>query len=46
MTDVAGWALAFANDVSADGRTIVGNGINPDFQNEGWVATIDLGAID
>jgi hypothetical protein len=34
--------LTFANDVSEDGRTIVGNGINPAFQNEAWVATIDL----
>jgi probable HAF family extracellular repeat protein len=43
VTEVAGWVLQFVGGVSADGRTIVGNGVNPDFEFEGWVAKIDLG---
>jgi len=43
VQEVEGWRLVFANDISADGRTIVGNGINPSSENEAWVATIDLG---
>jgi probable HAF family extracellular repeat protein len=43
VQEVEGWRLVFANDISADGRTIVGNGINPNFEDEAWVATIDLG---
>ena len=35
-----GWSGIEAVDVSADGRTIVGNGINPLGQSQGWVATI------
>ncbi len=30
--------ISVANAVSADGRTIVGTGINPDGDSEGWVA--------
>jgi probable HAF family extracellular repeat protein len=45
VTEVAGWTLSFANDVSLDGRTIVGNGINPSLENEAWVATIEPGAF-
>lgn len=33
-----GWHLDRAYAVSADGRTIVGTGINPDGAGEGWVA--------
>ncbi|MDQ7012841.1 MAG: GC-type dockerin domain-anchored protein [Planctomycetota bacterium] len=33
-----GWYLYKASAVSADGRTIVGWGINPDGDGEGWVA--------
>ena len=33
-----GWLLEFAEDVSDDGRTIVGTGLNPDGNTEGWIA--------
>jgi probable HAF family extracellular repeat protein len=42
VTNVANWTLTFASDVSADGQTIVGNGVNPNLQNEAWVVTLDL----
>jgi len=35
-----GWRLSSINAVSADGFTIVGNGINPLGQSEGWVANL------
>jgi probable HAF family extracellular repeat protein len=35
-----GWTLTAAYDVSADGKTIVGAGINPDGDAEAWVANI------
>lgn len=35
-----GWTLTAAYDVSADGITIVGAGINPDGDAEAWVANI------
>jgi probable HAF family extracellular repeat protein len=38
--DLTGWRLERASDISADGRTIVGWGINPAGQLEGWVATL------
>lgn len=38
--DLTGWWLMEAMDVSADGTTIVGYGINPDGQTEAWIATI------
>jgi probable HAF family extracellular repeat protein len=40
VESVRGWTLTRANDISADGRTIVGTGINPAGEPEGWVATI------
>lgn len=39
-TSLAGWTLTSANDISADGRTIVGTGINPQGQQQGWVADL------
>jgi probable HAF family extracellular repeat protein len=38
--DLTGWQLVTAIDVSADGLTIAGNGVNPVGQIEAWVATI------
>jgi len=38
--DMAGWMLTEAVDISADGRTIVGNGFNPQGHEEAWVAVI------
>jgi probable HAF family extracellular repeat protein len=35
-----GWKLMSANAVSADGLTVVGCGINPDGNMEGWIAWI------
>jgi probable HAF family extracellular repeat protein len=35
-----GWTLSQATDVSHDGLTIVGYGINPDGNKEAWIATI------
>ena len=36
--DIAGWHLLQANAVSADGTLIVGDGINPSGQKQGWAA--------
>ncbi len=38
--DLTGWTLYEATGISADGLTIVGNGINPNGNYEGWIATI------
>lgn len=35
-----GWTLTGASDISADGRTIVGTGINPQGQQQAWIADI------
>jgi probable HAF family extracellular repeat protein/T5SS/PEP-CTERM-associated repeat protein len=35
--DLEGWTLREARGISADGRTIVGIGDNPDGQQEGWI---------
>ncbi|MBX9792466.1 MAG: PEP-CTERM sorting domain-containing protein [Pirellulales bacterium] len=40
VTNVTGWTLTQATAVSADGRTIVGRGINPDGNGEAWIATV------
>lgn len=34
------WTLTSASDVSADGRTIVGYGYNPDGKEEAWITTL------
>ncbi len=38
--DLTGWELNAALDVSADGRTIVGHGTNPDGDTEAFVAVV------
>jgi probable HAF family extracellular repeat protein len=38
--DLTGWDLRWANDISADGRVVVGRGINPDGNTEAWMAVI------
>lgn len=35
-----GWTLTRATDVSADGLTIIGTGMNPSGQSEAWIATV------
>jgi probable HAF family extracellular repeat protein len=36
--DLSGWELFSATGVSADGRTVVGFGVNPAGDPEGWIA--------
>jgi uncharacterized membrane protein len=43
--DLTGWTLSRATSVSADGRTIVGVGVNPSNQTRGWIATIPNSAL-
>ncbi len=38
--ELTGWRSLYAWDISADGKTIVGVGINPSGQDEAWLATI------
>jgi len=38
--DLTGWQLGAASGVSADGRTICGNGLNPDGDQEAWIARL------
>ncbi len=38
--DMTGWRLNGANAISADGRFIVGSGMNPAGDQEAWIAEI------
>jgi probable HAF family extracellular repeat protein len=38
--DLNGWRLNSVTAVSADGRTLVGGGVNPDGQGEAWILTL------
>jgi len=38
--DLTGWTLFDATGISADGWTIVGNGIDPEGHSQGWIATL------
>lgn len=40
VTEVADWTLGETFDVSADGRVIVGHGINPEGLSEAWAVTL------
>jgi len=39
---MTGWTLTIAHAASRDGRVIVGEGINPNGQPEGWIAVLPL----
>lgn len=39
-SELDGWYLNAATGISADGRTIVGYGVNPQGETEAWIATI------
>ena len=43
--NLTGWQLTTATDISDDGRTIIGNGINPQGNQEGWIAHLDPVAV-
>ncbi|HSJ97463.1 MAG TPA: PEP-CTERM sorting domain-containing protein, partial [Myxococcota bacterium] len=38
--DLTGWRLSSASDITPDGRTIVGDGLNPDGKREAWIAFV------
>ena len=38
--NLQGWTLFNAEGISADGMTIVGNGLNPAGQSEPWIAVV------
>ncbi len=40
VTNLTGWKLTAATGVSADGQTIVGYGVDPFGNGEGWIATV------
>lgn len=38
---LAGWSLSETVDISADARTIIGRGINPNGDGEAWIVRLD-----
>jgi len=40
--DLTGWTIGSVRGISADGTVIVGAGINPDGNSEGWIATLPI----
>jgi len=40
MTEPVGWQLTEATGISAGGDVVIGNGINPSGQSEGWIAVL------
>jgi len=40
VSAVADWMLTEATGISADGRVVIGNGINPVGNTEGWIANL------
>ncbi len=43
--DLTGWTKMYATDVSFDGLTIVGSGVDPSGHDGGWIATLPLRVI-
>jgi len=41
-TNLTNWQLREANAISADGRTIVGAGVDPNGATRGWIATVPM----
>jgi uncharacterized membrane protein len=39
--NLAGWQLVEATDISYDGRTVIGNGINPSGETQGWIVRLE-----
>ena len=39
-SELTGWTLTEATAITADGNTIVGNGVDPQGQDEGWIANL------
>ncbi|NIW35024.1 MAG: hypothetical protein GWN32_00075 [Gemmatimonadetes bacterium] len=44
--DLTGWELTGAADISADGRTLVGSGLNPEGYPEAWIAVLARPVIE
>lgn len=42
VTGLEGWTLSIAFGVSADGRIVVGDGLNPQGDFEGWIANLGV----
>jgi uncharacterized membrane protein len=42
VSNLSSWTLNDANDVSANGNYIVGSGVDPTGNPEGWVATVSV----
>jgi len=38
--DLTGWILSTAHDITPDGQTILGSGVNPSGDTEAWLVTI------
>ena len=44
--DLGGWRLTEANGISADGRIVVGTGVNPSGATEAWLALLGDDVVD
>jgi uncharacterized membrane protein len=44
--DLTGWTIDWVTDISADGRTLVGTGTNPDGEYLGWIAHLGTPLAD